>query len=128
MNKVPPFPFPLGIIYCCDMESPVRHPYSPRNPPPLLPLGLFKDYKQIIELTSDKPPPPQKKGFLGAGFNAGIPDQADGVLGSGFTVNETTLEFGFGGVFGNQTVGIALVQDRTTGAVSLTVNGKVVAV
>lgn len=104
------------------------HPYSPRKPPPLS-LGLFKDYKQIIELTSDpKKTKKNKKGFLGAGFNAGIPDQADGVLGSGFTVNETTLEFGFGGVFGNQTVGIALVQDRTTGAVSLTVNGKVVAV
>lgn len=66
-------------------------------------------------------------GFIAAGFNAGIPDEADGALGSGFTLNDTMLEFGFGGTFGAQTVGIALIQDRSTGEVTLTVNGNVVA-
>lgn len=65
-------------------------------------------------------------GFVSTGFNAGIPDEADGSLGGGFTLNDTTLEIGLGAFLSNQTIGIAIIQDRATGQVTVTMNGKVV--
>lgn len=63
------------------------------------------------------------KGGLSGGFNGAIPGQADGAIGGGYTINETTITLGLGGYLGSQGVDIAVVSDRTTGEVFVTVNG-----
>lgn len=60
---------------------------------------------------------------VGGGFNGAIPGQGDGAFGGGYTVNDTALTLGLGGFLGNQSFDIAIVQDRATGKVRLTVNG-----
>lgn len=64
---------------------------------------------------------------LGGGFNAGIPGESEGSLGGGWTLTGQNLTFGFGGVYNNVSVNIAIFGDRTTGAVTVQVNGKDVA-
>ncbi|KAG4444381.1 hypothetical protein IFR05_000146 [Cadophora sp. M221] len=67
-------------------------------------------------------------GTLGGGFNAGIPGQGEGSLGGGWTVTANGLVFGLGAVFNNVSVNVAITADRTTGALSMQVNGKDVAI
>lgn len=52
-----------------------------------------------------------------------MPGQGDGAFGGGYTINSTALTLGLGGFLGNQSFDIAIVQDRETGEVKLTVNG-----
>jgi hypothetical protein len=66
-------------------------------------------------------------GTVGGGFNAGIPEQSDGALGGGWTVTANNLTFGLGAVFNNASVNVTIFADKTTGAVSVQVNGKDVA-
>ncbi|KAL3418848.1 hypothetical protein PVAG01_09069 [Phlyctema vagabunda] len=64
---------------------------------------------------------------VGGGFNAGIPGQSEGALGGGWTLTGRNLTFGFGGVFNNISVNVAIFSDRTTGTTTVHVNGKEVA-
>ncbi|KAH7327249.1 hypothetical protein BKA65DRAFT_539888 [Rhexocercosporidium sp. MPI-PUGE-AT-0058] len=66
-------------------------------------------------------------GTVGGGFNAGIPGQGEGSLGGGWTVTGNGLVFGLGAVFNDVSVNIAVTADRKTGALSVQVNGKEVA-
>lgn len=61
--------------------------------------------------------------LVAGGFNAAIPGEAEGAIGGGYTINDTTVTIGLGGFLGNQSLDIAIVQDRTTGEVTLMVNG-----
>ena len=67
-------------------------------------------------------------GTVGGGFNAGIPGKSDGSLGGGWTVTANGLEFGLGAVFNNISVNVAISADKITGALSVQVNGKEVAI
>ncbi|RDW85683.1 hypothetical protein BP5796_04008 [Coleophoma crateriformis] len=64
---------------------------------------------------------------LGGGFNAGIPGASEGAIGGGWTLTADNLTFGFGGVYNNVSINVAIVGDKTTGSVSVTVNGKEIA-
>ncbi|KAL1872373.1 hypothetical protein Daus18300_004343 [Diaporthe australafricana] len=64
--------------------------------------------------------------FVGGGFNAGVPGQSEGALGGGWTLTNSTVEFGLGGVFNNQSFNVAVTGDKGTGQLTVTVNGKVV--
>lgn len=64
---------------------------------------------------------------MAAGWNAAIPGTGEGAVGSGFSLNDTTLDIGLGAFLNNQSIGIAIIQNRETGEVQVTVNGKVVA-
>ncbi|KAL5327719.1 hypothetical protein ACEPPN_005423 [Leptodophora sp. 'Broadleaf-Isolate-01'] len=66
-------------------------------------------------------------GTVGGGFNAGIPGQGEGSLGGGWTVTANGLDFGLGAVFNNISVNVAITADKTTGVLSVQVNGKEVA-
>lgn len=64
--------------------------------------------------------------FVGGGFNAGVPGQSEGALGGGWTLTNSTVEFGLGGFFSNQSFNIAVTGDKETGQLVVTVNGKAV--
>ncbi|KAJ4386414.1 hypothetical protein N0V93_009309 [Gnomoniopsis smithogilvyi] len=61
---------------------------------------------------------------IGGGFNGAVPGQAEGAFGCGYTVNSTNVVLGLGATLGNQSIGVEVVQDKTTGAVKVVVNGK----
>ena len=63
-------------------------------------------------------------GSLGGGFNAGIPGRGEGALGGGWTLTKNNLTFGFGGVYNNVSIKVAVFGDKTTGEVTVQVNGK----
>jgi hypothetical protein len=63
-------------------------------------------------------------GSLGGGFNAGIPGQDEGALGGGWTLTESNLTFGLGGVYNNVSFNVAVFGDKTTGTIRVQVNGK----
>ncbi|KAG8166678.1 hypothetical protein KVR01_002367 [Diaporthe batatas] len=65
--------------------------------------------------------------FVGGGFNAGVPGLSEGALGGGWTLTHSTVEFGLGGVFNNQSFNIAVSGDKKTGQLMATVNSKTVA-
>lgn len=65
-------------------------------------------------------------GSVGGGFNAGVPGQSEGALGGGWTLTNSTVEFGLGGVFNNQSFNVAVTGDKETGQLTVTVNGKTV--
>ncbi|RDW75145.1 hypothetical protein BP6252_06287 [Coleophoma cylindrospora] len=64
---------------------------------------------------------------LGGGFNAGIPGASEGAIGGGWTLTADNLTFGFGGIYNNVSINVAIIGDKTTGLVSVTVNGKEIA-
>ncbi|KAK2600861.1 hypothetical protein N8I77_010366 [Diaporthe amygdali] len=64
--------------------------------------------------------------FVGGGFNAGVPGQSEGALGGGWTLTNSTVEFGLGGVFNNQSFNVAVIGDKETGQLTVTVNGKAI--
>lgn len=64
---------------------------------------------------------------IGGGFNGAVPGVADGAFGGGWTVNSSMVVLGLGGVLGNTSFGVEVVQDKETGKVRVLVNGKEVA-
>lgn len=64
--------------------------------------------------------------FVGGGFNAGVPGKSEGALGGGWTLTNSTVEFGLGGVFNNQSFNVAVTGDKETGQLTVTVNGKTI--
>lgn len=60
---------------------------------------------------------------IGGGFNAGIPNQGSGSVGGGYTLNDTMLTLGLGGLLGDKSFDVAIVYDVESGDVKLTVNG-----
>ncbi len=66
-------------------------------------------------------------GTVGGGFNAGIPGQSEGGLGGGWTVTANNITFGLGAVVNNVTVDVAIFADRTTGELTVKVNGNAIA-
>ncbi|CAN8100349.1 unnamed protein product [Discula destructiva] len=64
---------------------------------------------------------------LGGGFNGAVPGRENGAFGGGYTVNSSAITLGLGGVLGNTSFGVAVMQDMETGRLSIMVNGKEVA-